>query len=929
MNSKKIIFIFLIGLTVLTSKSVKQKRDKEYMKKDTTCSVAKKNIEKAHKIRKKVLKNGLTILVYPSHRIPKVMLSVWCNVGSKQELAGEKGIAHFIEHLIFKGDGKLFFEPDMTNLAAELGAATNAFTGFDYTGYYFYLPTQHWKLALPAFRSIMTEPAFNEEHINSEMKAVIQELKMRKEIFSNDLALQMLRSIFPDHPYNYPVIGYKQDLWNMYSQDLKNFYKKHYVPNNLTFIVTGDVDPEEVFAESEYSFGDLKEDPSYKKEFFNHGKDIVSKSITLYRAVKQPIVSMFFEVPGTSTQLQEYWDVLSIALSNLKSSRLHKKLVDELKLVTRVSAGAMPLFDAGIFGVDFQPIDESVIPEVEEIIFKELESIAQCGLSEKELKKAVKVAKKQKYALLESIQQQAMSIGTQYLATQDEESVFRYLEEPLKQIGEKIKDLAGEYLRRSVVYKGYVLSLPDSEREAWLKMQQESDAQDTEFLEKRKRTAPIEEAKYSKQVKALDPADFNFKQSKKIILKNNVPVFFVEESTTPTVTIIIDFKADPTFDPIRQQGLNNFMMSMLLEGTKNYSGAEFAEAIESDAIVISPGEGVIVVNALKEDLGKALAFVKELVTNATFPTEEIEKVRTNIFTHIKGAWDNQGYIAYHLACNEIYGDHPYAKDYLGSKESIASITRKDLVKAYKKYVTPDKARIAVVGDIEGIDIESEFNDALGSWNGEKAQEIKYPKINPIKEKTVHYPIERDQMMLMLAAPTVSAVDKDYDALLLFTQIYAGGSVGSMSSRLFALREETGLFYTIGGSAVTAASEQPGIFCIRTFVSMDRLEEAEKEIKRVTEEAIVTITEQELITARRALCSAMVNCFGSNGSIASSLLKVDKLKLPEDYYKKRFETLSSISLQDVKDAAKRHIDTKKMITIKVGREVETSTDKKNK
>ena len=184
--------------------------------------------------------------------------------------------------MIFKGTtGKKSLnlsESDINLTTHLLSGSCNAWTSFDYTGYCFDFPVHNWHYALPIMADCMQHAAFKEDHLSSEMKAVIQELKMRKDNYLVSLAEAMITTIFQDHPYHYPIIGYKQDLWAVRAKDLHAFYKKHYLPNNATLVVVGDVQPQEVFDLAEHYFGAIPGAPHYTKEMFYVTHDIISKS---------------------------------------------------------------------------------------------------------------------------------------------------------------------------------------------------------------------------------------------------------------------------------------------------------------------------------------------------------------------------------------------------------------------------------------------------------------------------------------------------------------------------------------------------------------------------------------------------------------------------------------------------------------------------
>ena len=170
--------------------------------------------QSTNRVTKYTLSNGMNVLVLPSHIIPKVSVQLWYYVGSKDEQSREKGLAHLLEHMIFKGTATLS-ESDINEITHKLSGTCNAFTSYDYTAYIFDFPTQNWQMSLRLLADCMRNCTFKQEHLNSELKAVIQELKMYKDNYTSSLLESMMASIFPDHPYHHPIIGYKQDLWSL------------------------------------------------------------------------------------------------------------------------------------------------------------------------------------------------------------------------------------------------------------------------------------------------------------------------------------------------------------------------------------------------------------------------------------------------------------------------------------------------------------------------------------------------------------------------------------------------------------------------------------------------------------------------------------------------------------------------------------------
>ena len=902
-------YIPLIGNTNIQNEEEVLMSDKENMMQPDTKSVHQ-HVEKV------VLDNGLTILIRQSHEIPKVSFQIWYKVGSKDELIGEKGIAHLIEHMIFKGTD-ILSESDINVLVHKLSGECNAFTSYDYTGYYFNFPTHHWKEAFPIFADCMINCLFNDDMLNSEMKAVIQELKLYKDQYDRSLLEELMGMVFADHPYHFPIIGYKQDLWNVSGKDLLAFYKKHYNPNNATLVIVGDVNPAEVVDLANHYFGSIAQDENYKKRNTFFHRDISSKSLTLYRDVAHPTLMYAFVVPGAIEKKDTALDIFEWVIGKGKSSRLYKKLVNDTQLATSIATGSFGLFDYSFFFIIVEPKDIENASAIEHIIAQELMDIAHNGVQDQEFERGFKKTQMSLYSLLETIEDQAYAIGHAYLATGDENYIFTCLDNPhlLKQ---QVQEIVTDYFRPTIMHKGYVLPLPESEKNQWALLQEESDVEDEEILAARIRSTGVEPASYAKTIDVKNPSYFSYPKPQTCSLSNGLKVLYHDNDLTPKINIVLEFKAHPHYDPENKQGLYTFVTEMMTEGTENYTSEELADAIESRGMSLNVYPGGIAMKMLTDDFIFGLGLLKEILTKATFPENEIEKVRAQLLTNIKLYWDEPRSFTSQLVRAEIYKNHPYSKQSIGTKESIESISREDLITFYNKYISPFDAHIAIVGDIENYDIQSVLEQELGDWQLHTFEEIVCPTIGTTQAKEINYPINRDQIVLSFAQLSINRKDPKFDTYLLFDQIFGGGALNSMASRLFNLREQTGLFYTIRGSLIAGADEEPGMFQVRTIVSLDRLEEAEKAIKNTIDTVVDTLTQEELDEAKRAIINTLVDNFATNSATAATFLYLDRFKLPIDYFDNRAATLEKITLDDMKNAVKDVLNSENMITVRVGR-----------
>ncbi len=902
-------------------------REKNKITNGTIHKTIHKTIDNKPEVYVYQLENGLTVLVRVVKTVPNVSMQLWYGVGSKHEQDGERGSAHLLEHMLFKGT-HIRSESDISTEAHKMSAVTNAFTSYDFTGYIFDFPVQNWRHGLAIFADCMENCTFKEDHLSSEMKAVIQELKMYKDSYQRTLVEELVGLIFQDHPYHHPIVGYKQDLWNVKSSDLFAFYKKHYKPNNATLIVVGDVDPDDVFQEAKKAFGHIKPDWSHKKEEFYFNQDIAAKSVQIYRDVKQPRVCFAFVVPGLSAKKDHLLSLIDVVLGQGKSSRLYKKIVDELQLATSLRSSSYDLFDHGLFLIAVEPKSVETIETISSIIKKELAEVAETGITDEELITAIKQNKMAIYGLLESNKSQAERIGASFLATGDPEYIYNYFNYPLAELKEGVHQLIKDYLRPAVMHTGLILPLPASEKEQWIKLQKRSDEEDKRILFGRVRNTPVEPPVNADKVEVGKRVEFAFPKPEKALLSNGLTLYYYNNPQTPKLELVLSFAARSYYDSDKLPGLYNFVTSMMTEGTKNYTAQELAHAVESRGMDISVSPGRITMSFLSEDLLFALDILEELLTNATFDTKEIEKVRDQLNAKIKRVWDDPGFICSQLVREDVYKGHPYSKNLLGTYESIGKITQKDLIDFYTKYISLQGARLAIVGDLSGYNIVEELENSLGKCKGCFVEPIQFPVVKYEKVHEINYPINRDQVMLFLGALSIDRKHADYDKLMLFDQIFGGGVLGSMSSRLFDLREETGLFYTIGGSLIAGADEQPGMLMVKTIVSLDRLQEAEKAIRNTMLTTVDTVTEEEFEQAKQAVINSLVNNFTSSARMAELFLFLDKYRLPIDFFDKRAVQLEAITLDEVKEAASKILNQKSLLTVRVGRVDKIVADEEN-
>ncbi|MCL5436491.1 MAG: insulinase family protein [Candidatus Dependentiae bacterium] len=869
------------------------------------------------RVFKQILGNGLTVLVLPRREVPKVSLQLWYGVGSKDEQSGQRGIAHLIEHMIFKGTEKLS-ESDISAITYRLSGSCNAFTSHDYTGYLFDMPEQHWREILPVMADCMANCTFKRQHLNSELKAVIQELKMYNDDYFSTLIERMVGTIFADHPYHYPIVGYKQDLWGIERERLVDFYKKFYVPHNATLVVVGDVEPDAVFTASEQNFGSIAPGAVAARSQFYHGFDVASSQTTIYRDVQQPILLFAWAIPGVRAKREYHFDLISWILGSGRGARLYTKLVTELGLATEVQSFVYDLFDQSLFFIYVQPRTSADMPEIEQIIMAEIERYRRDGMTDAEFARAERKTGMDLISLYENNQRLAYLLGKCFVATGDEQYLANYDKEPREQVKVELHELFKTYFAPVLACSGRVLPLSPVDKPLWIKQQEISESEDAKILSGVTREAAVEPPAFAKQITPVVPKAFSFPRAERFTLPNGIEVFALNRPGFGKIDLLIDLKAKHFYDPVDKQGCLMMVADLLQEGTKRHSATALAIELESLGMELNTFPGQIGMTMLSKDLQTGFGLLNEVLNEPTFDDEAIERIRTQMLAELKLFWDTPADFIAQLARQQIYGAHPYGRNIMGTSETISGMKKLDILDCYERSITPSGARLAIVGDFGTFDVRALLESSLGQWRGVDVQDFNFPALTEPTAHLVKQVINRDQIVLGYAGLSVERLNQKFDALLLFDQILTGGVLGSMNSRLFEVREQTGLFYTIGGSLLAGAARQPGMVFIKAIVSPDRLAEAEHEIEKVFKTGASDLTQEELEEARRALINSFVDNFTQQRQTAATFIQLDTYGFGSDYFDLRPEQLMRVGIEEIQQAVSQVLDTEKLVKIRVGR-----------
>jgi len=340
------------------------------------------------------LANGLDVVVIPDHRTPIVTHMVWYRIGGADEPRGRAGIAHFLEHLMFKGT-RAHPAGEFSKLVSELGGEENAFTSDDYTAYFQRVAKDHLGTMMAFEADRMRNLVLSDDVVNPERDVVLEERRMRVDaVPAAQLGEAMTASMFVNHPYGVPVIGWKSEIEQLNRQDALDFYRRFYAPNNAILIVAGDVSAEEVKRLARATYGKARRSPGIGKRKRPREPDPVAarKLVLTDERVRQPVLQRMYLVPSYHTAKPgeaEALDVLAQALGAESTGRLNKRLVLDRRIAVSASAWyAGTALDDHLFGIYAVPAEGVSLDELEKAVDDTLAELKRDGFSEAEIARA-------------------------------------------------------------------------------------------------------------------------------------------------------------------------------------------------------------------------------------------------------------------------------------------------------------------------------------------------------------------------------------------------------------------------------------------------------------------------------------------------------------------------------------------------------------
>ena len=419
----------------------------------------------AQEVKDITLQNGMKVIVREDCRSPVAVHMIWYRAGSMDETSGTTGVAHVLEHMMFKGTRK-YGSGEFSKRVAALGGRENAFTGQDYTAYFQQIPARQLETMMEMEADRMKNLLLAKEEFENEIRVVMEERRWRIDDQPVSLLIEAVNaSAFTAHPYRWPVIGWMNDLENMTVTDLKNWYGRWYMPNNATLVVIGDVQAESVFRLAQKHYGSIREGKKLATRPQTEPEQKGARRVTVKAPAENPMLVMAFKAPSLR-DIENDTDVYALSvleaiLDGFDNARLEAGLVRKNPVASAVDANYDPLSRGpGLFVLSATPLSSTSMPELEKRLRAEIARIAREGVSEEELKRVkMQIISHQIYKR-DSLMGQAMEIGVLEMVEVGHQQMDHLIGKLKTVTSDDVRAVAGRYFGDDTMTVGILEPLP-------------------------------------------------------------------------------------------------------------------------------------------------------------------------------------------------------------------------------------------------------------------------------------------------------------------------------------------------------------------------------------------------------------------------------------------------------------------------------------
>lgn len=843
---------------------------------------------------KYTLPNGLQVILHVDRKLPIVHVNQWFHVGSANERMGRSGFAHLFEHMMFQGSknaNKDYFTYVEAAGANLLEGGVNGTTNQDRTNYFATVPSGNLEnlLWVEADRLATLPEGLTKEKLDNQRDVVKNERRQGLENQPYGRWFKIMNeNLYPlGHPYHSDVIGLHEDLTAANMDDVKEFFRTYYTPNNLSLVVAGDFDPATVKPLIEKYFGTIPAGPALDRPVKSMPKIDGEKTIEVNDRIPQERTYFGWISPAYFDQGDAELELVATILTDGLSARLNKALLYDKQLASDVVAfqNGQPLGGSFMMWATARPGAD--LNQIEQIIDAEIARLAQTGPTAEELNRA---KTKWEFGFISGLERIGGFGGKSDLLNQ----YNTFLGDP----GKFDEDLARHRNVTAEGIKSAVAKYLNTKNRVLMHFRPEKSGQPSNVAIDR-----------TVEPKLGGDKPFNAPEVKSAKLENGLEVFVVEKPEIPKVAVSLVTRAGSVADPNAKAGLAAMTNRVMRRGTKTRNAIQIDETLGNLGTGLFGGVGresaSLNLEVLKRNLNDSLAVMSDVTLNPSFPADEFDRSKKQALDGLAQAANNPNAVANRVAYMLAFGaDHPYGRPSGGLPKTVEAITREDLQQFYNSYWKPASSALVFVGDISLAEATNLARQNFGSWSGGAAPAVNIPAPKPMAKGKI-YLVDKQGAAQTVIAQILNAPERksaDYYALELATAVYSGG----FGTRLnLNLREDKGYSYGVfgfpqhfikGGTWIASGG-------VQTDKTKESAAEFMKELKYISGEK--PISAEELSTARLAKIRGYAQQFESYGRIAGQITDLWTAGLPMTDLQRETDELAKLQLANVNSIAAKY------------------------
>ncbi|MET1111753.1 MAG: pitrilysin family protein, partial [Allosphingosinicella sp.] len=891
------------------------------------------------------LANGLKVVVHEDRKAPVVAISIWYNVGSKDEPAGKTGFAHLFEHLMFNGTENL--PGDFFEYLQQVGATDyNGTTSYDRTNYFQTVPRGALERALFMESDRMGHllGAVTQEKLTNQIGVVQNEKRQGDNEPYGLVEYAQLEALFPKgHPYHHSTIGSMADLDAATIEDVKNWFRSRYGPNNAVLVIAGDVSAAEARPLVEKHFGGIPRGPVNNPAKADVPTLPAPKVEVMTDRVANTRLYRNWIVPGLLDDAVVQLDVAAGVLGGLASSRLDNELVRKDQTAVGVRAYILPFHRISQFEiqVDVKPGEDA--DKVGARLDRIVADLIANGPTEDEVQRVVMSDVAGRIRGLEQVGGfggKAVALAEGALYADDPDFYKKQLLAYGRVTPATVKAAMQKWLTRPV----YALRVEPGERKAY----EEAKGSRGGAASQRPRyyrqpeagekpmaplpfAAPAENAPEPLAFQKIpmpevgEISNLDFPDIERARLSNGIPIVYARRTAVPVVRVALEFDAGVAADPADALGTQSLMLSLIEEGTTSRNSIQIAEEQERLGAAIGPETSLdrtaVSLAALTPNLGLSLDLLADIVRNPAFEPGEVERLRAQQLSAIDQELSEPSGLGARALPPLLFGaDHPYGRPSsgLGDKQVIARLTRDDLIRFHQAWIRPDNATIYAVGDLPLAELVPLLEARFGNWappaitRGTKNFAAVPPAPKP-RIVLVNRPQSPQSLILAGAVLPVRGTD-DVLTLNAANEVLGGNFLSRIN---MDLRETKGWSY--GSRSNIGMREQLVPYLITAPVQADKTGPAIRALMDQMSGFLGPkgVSDVELGRVINGNTRQLAGQFETSQAVLSALRSNALYHRPDNYWEAIADRYRGMTISTIDQAARKVIDPKKMVWVVVG------------